>query len=311
MGLKEREADLGVFSINYVGDTSLLNEAYSKALQSDSSFFSQNFSSNTCAVAITSSDLEVSNGEVFWKFRANRELGSVGVDSSLCSQNDTLCNCSGVNCYVDFTGFEQRVYVRPYYVYSENQNCEFSYDQIYLDLYDSANNKVNYVTLDSGSEVSDLYQVKIPLSSQQLNSGCFRASLDIIKINDNQSGYCQANGSEGFGVSNIASESGTDLDKEDLLSFYSIDVNSIDESKGVYSVYCYTPLTSYSSSPKVGLGVSSGGFMVDELYCEENLNCVYEDVLDEVSGSSFKEISFDYYFENSGVYTLSCISKNE
>lgn len=316
--------DLDINLIEQGGFSSLKTpDGFLKTSLNAQQIISSDPSSSVCAVAIKHNNLRYENGYYIWELQAQKDSKLLAYNmtsqlKSTCEVSPESCPCveiskqeSGDVCYLNPVNQESRVYINPYYLnLSDSSSCDFSYDKSPLSLRDKNGNVVSRITLPKGETLSETHTVQIPITQASLNSGCFKASLDIVKINELSNQDCSTTLDPNFYVEGASKNKDKFLDGKSVNNptggFYSISANNT--SDNVYSVSCYLETTVYNSINSYGFSIlgSDNGY-IEDFVCGSS--CTVERVLDSNTGKVFVSYSHDYSFKETGNYQIICKAK--
>lgn len=288
-------------------------------ISSGNSMIESSTSLSACAVEVKHSDIEYENGYYVWTLQARKSSNLIPFkatqeDVQKCEQGLANCPCvetsqigSDTICYVNSSNTESRVHLSPYYLnLSDNHLCDFGFDKSNLSLQDKSGNIVTSIVIPEGELASEFYEVKIPTTSQSLENGCVRASVNIVKVNDQVSSDCSSTGEE-FSVFATSSDSSSSSRKASASEFYS--ASFIKQSDHLYRLACFISEDNYSNTANYGfsiLGQDNG--LIEDIDCSQN--CTIEKVFDTNSQKVYMSYYLDHLFKQSGSYKLICSKNN-
>jgi len=277
---------------------------------------SSNIDLALCAVSLKHSSLRYENGYYVWDLQAVRDSNLVAFKMSpevkkVCNEDAYKCPCTEISrlesvevCYVNPLKQEARVYVNPYYLNLPNvSNCDFTYDKSPLSPVDRKGNVVSSITLPKDSTSSDIFTVQVPITQESLGSGCFKAGLDIVKVNQMDNSLCSTSKESGFVVEG---ESKTPMKKAKSLdegTFYSVTAEKVLEKE--FHVACFLDLDKYSPAKSYGFSIlgQDNGY-IEDFVCDNS--CSFEKVLDTNTDRVLMSYSYDYTFKEIGTYKIVC-----
>ena len=273
----------------------------------------------TCAVEIESQRVVKEDSGYNWyikakkvdkevSFEINNTFKNLCLSDPECVCNKELLNTSNI-CSFNPKDLESRVYLQAYFVNLDNRkDCSFEIDKVPAEIKNNNNQEAYYLNIPQNTAESEEYKIKLPISSNSVNSGCLLASLDIIKVNNLVTDMCSVEGPQKDFVlsSNIQTNtSPQDNSSQTNKTFYSAE--ALKKTNTDYDLNCY--IENEIDINKVGIEVYKNNSLLDTKICTTN-QCSKENVLDSASSKEFIKYTIPYTFNDNGNYKIKCISKN-